>query len=821
MKPRYKVVGVFDTETTNVETYAGTQAFCCLYIYNDVSACDMREYVPGCESERISFIRKQTDVIAVFEKVICEFKSQGIVPVVCAYNLSFDIQTLIYSLSKKYRIKANAQSSTNIYTLDLLDLKEGNAVLRFWDTYHLEMRGLAAMGETCGFAKAVGSWDYEKTRHDETPLTPEEIFYATRDVQVIPAYLRFILESNEWCTPEMLGFKVITKTSLVRQMAKSEIYGLRPLNNLMPIGKMYELTCEQEKPSTFYTYALRKACFRGGFTFTAANRASQVFSNVASVDAVSMHHAFINGRYVPVHFKKTRRVVIQQMVENVLKTDVEKVLANYERPFNIAFHARVKIFNIRLKAGSVFERDGIALLAQAKFKGSVGYSEYGDNERSRCQERANRLSGWVDSAKNPLLAFGKLMSADEVTVHVNEIELYAMNLVYEWQSIDVLFGEATCKFVKPPDYITIQSNVLFSMKSDVKKIISEYREGVPYENEIPHAIPDGIADGLRTGEISEFFLRSWYTSTVKGQYNGIYGTQAQDVYKPVYTVVNGDLVIDETTKTTRESWEALQPKKNNVLYNYGMRIVGGSRLHLVLAIKSIYGFFGDKAVITGGDTDSIKVSVDESVTDEEIEESLKPLADACEKAIAKACVRIRNDFPKQASSMRKVGSFEIEDCNGSSRYSKHIELWNKTRASLDAAGKVHLTAAGLPQPKGKYTAAGAIEDLINKGVEFGEAVNAVIGYNAEIDNSICHVLQHSKPLAGERFNEFVTDYLGAEKKVNTYRAVALYPASRKMGDTLKTSNLLNVRYLRSIGVDVKVEDRRVLLDEGKLKVVFG
>ena len=38
------------------------------------------------------------------------------------------------------------------YTLDLL--KDEQILLRFWDTYHLEMRGLKAMGETC----AVSSW---------------------------------------------------------------------------------------------------------------------------------------------------------------------------------------------------------------------------------------------------------------------------------------------------------------------------------------------------------------------------------------------------------------------------------------------------------------------------------------------------------------------------------------------------------------------------------------------------------------------------------------------------------------------------------------
>ena len=68
----------------------------------------------------------------------------------------FDMQTLMFDLNCKYDMEVNAQSSTNVYTLDLK--KDGIMLLRFWDTYHLEMRGLAAMGETCGLQKqtAIG-----------------------------------------------------------------------------------------------------------------------------------------------------------------------------------------------------------------------------------------------------------------------------------------------------------------------------------------------------------------------------------------------------------------------------------------------------------------------------------------------------------------------------------------------------------------------------------------------------------------------------------------------------------------------------------------
>ena len=172
-------------------------------------------------------------------------------------------------------MSANAQSSTNVYTLDLKINDE--IVLRFWDTFHLEMRGLAAMGETCGMPKAKGDWDYSLVRTKETKLTDEELFYAKRDVQIIPAYLCYLLNANEWLQQSDLGLKVITKTSLVRQMAQREI-GSKKIKKQngkeITLLHAFELTCKQELPKTYEQYALRKSCFRGGFTFTSGMAAT-------------------------------------------------------------------------------------------------------------------------------------------------------------------------------------------------------------------------------------------------------------------------------------------------------------------------------------------------------------------------------------------------------------------------------------------------------------------------------------------------------------------------------------------------------------------
>ena len=187
------IAGAYDTETTTLGERAEARAFPCVYICNDLTGTDLREYVPG-EGERIELFRYRPEVLEWLERLIADGFDQLSTPIVCVYNMMFDLAPLMEELAASYQCEVVAQSSTHVYTLDLC--YEGTVLLRLWDTYYLEMGGLAAMGRTCGLAKAVGDWDYSLVRTPETPITPQERHYAARYVQVIPAYLRYLLEAN-------------------------------------------------------------------------------------------------------------------------------------------------------------------------------------------------------------------------------------------------------------------------------------------------------------------------------------------------------------------------------------------------------------------------------------------------------------------------------------------------------------------------------------------------------------------------------------------------------------------------------------------------
>lgn len=817
----FKVAAVFDTETTNIGEGAETRAFPILYIFNDLRSTPLESYTP--DTDDVRFYRYTSEALAYIADLIDYGRAHAYVPIIAAYNLMFDMQSLMLELAQSYAIEVNAQTCASVYTLDLLI--NDNVVCRFWDTFYLEMGGLRAMGETCGLPKAVGDWDYSLVRTPETSLTDDELFYARRDVQVIPQYLQWLLRANHWLTSDMLGSRVLTKTSLVRQMARREIGGRRVTlqgGKRITLQRAFEMTCNQEFPKDYTSYALRKSCFRGGLTFTSAKTASVVVRNVASLDVTSMHHAFINGRRLPVKFAPIPSDILQIACERIVNTSLEDVLSNYDDPFRTGLHAAVRFTNLRLRRNTCFDMWGIAICPRSKFvKTLQADTDYSNNERAKTQENSVRAHGYVDSAVNPTYAFGKLYRADECILHVNEIELWNVAQVYEFDEMHVLYGEATTKTIVPPDYVTLQSNMLFARKTDVKNLIKRYHEGTAYVDEIPESIPEGIAREAKAGTLSAKFLQSYYGSTVKGQFNGIYGTQSQDVMKPDYRVTEkGELEVDKTTVCTSENFAKKRPHTPRVLYTYGMRIVAGSRMHLIIAMMLVYARLGDRVTVTGGDTDSLKIRCDADVRDGDLLESLQPLHDAIETAINVTMRRVRITAPDMASTLEHIGKFEVEDCGGDTRYTKHMELWNKARVSLDIGGRVHVTCAGLPRPDGAYTIEEFLHDLMAGGCDFAEVVGMSLGYDVLVDYAICHTLQRNRPHVWDRYVGTVTDYRGETAHVDVPEAIGLYSSGRWLGESDKQANEENVTYLQTMyNRHVETVPRELTLTNGKPRIV--
>jgi len=146
---KFEIVSSYDTETTNIDNVDEHYAFPVLFIDNRLVDVDLKNYEPERDDD-IRFYRHEDEMMAAIDDYIQIGLMDGKVPIICAYNLMFDLQPLMERLDDIYDMRVNAQSSTNVYTIDLYEQDSDNMLLRFWDTYYLEMRGLKAMGETPG-----------------------------------------------------------------------------------------------------------------------------------------------------------------------------------------------------------------------------------------------------------------------------------------------------------------------------------------------------------------------------------------------------------------------------------------------------------------------------------------------------------------------------------------------------------------------------------------------------------------------------------------------------------------------------------------------
>ena len=762
---RAKLVGVFDTETCNTEE----GAYPVLYTYLDIKDTDLKTYRPSGVAD---MYRTSDNMMRRLDEEVAAGIAGDYVPVVMAYNLSFDLTSLYHELTERYKLSVNGRSSGSLYYLDCYQTDTGRRVLRFWDVAGLEKGGLRVMGEICGVDKEDG-WDYNTKRTPDTPLTEEEVKYAVRDVEVIPAYLGYLLRNNEWMVQEDFATSFFTSTGMLRVMARRVLGGLK-YKKQQDVYTQYRALCRDEEPKTYREYGLRKSAFCGGLSFTSATWAQKVVMGVLSVDVTSMHHTFINGRRIPVNFHTTAKSCefIAEQMKIIRAMTPADILSDYAQPFRIAFHAKVKFKNIHIRKDSVFGQSGIGILSQSKF----GNAAIEDNEVNTVAWESLQEYKWT--AVFPTFAFAKLVEAQEATIVVNEVEFWCICQVYTWDDMRVLDGEQTGNWRRPPDYISLQSNWLYDAKNAVKRLVAGYSYGVPYEKAIPRGVPDYIQDGMRAGTLPEEELEYYYRSNIKGMFNSIYGSLCMDGYRPRLHTTETGVEIDDNSIATPDGFK---PTDTATLYTYGERVAAGSRMHLLIAIELVTEVKGVR--VLGGDTDSLKLWVHQDTENSEVMGALEPLAEASKAALDRAQQDIRWRYPDIASPLAGIGAFVIEHNGERAEY--HTELWNKCRLSIYDGEHVEATLAGIPRPEGKPTVVKALEAWIRAGYDICDVLTTLT-YDTTIQRELAYNLTHDEPDVTTK-----KDWGGFTE----YPAIRLRSTTLVFGDTVNPAHRATKKYL--------------------------
>lgn len=788
----YRIIGAYDSETTNMNTKENIYAYPVTHQLGLLS-CPIDEVTPDNVRDvcNVSIYRHAIDLYARLDDIVND--SREYVPVILCHNLAFDM----YGLSpwlESHECRVLAKSQRKPITFTVLD-DSGKPALIVWDTLVFSQQPLERMGEDAGVKKAVGEWDYNLIRTPDTPLTEQETEYATQDIYSLLAWVSWWLSRNPDIAPDKLGLNVVTKTGVVREKRKQRFSTLG--KGRYNVGRQWLYMNRKEAPKTDDELFAMQAATRGGFTFCASAYASIPFELentgmiIAGYDATSQHPAQMVSHRYPTGFHETSAEVMKLAFDYIASVPVAQVLNRWSKPFMKAFYGAFTFKNIRPKAGNCFTQWGIFPLASARFKSYANTEIDDDNGDGLTQDDKRREKGYADTAINPVFAFGKLVSADECTVYLTELAAWEVALFYTWDEMGAEKGYITGRFVRATDLSIISVMQFYKAKNAYKQSRGEYMRTGSITNGAQLrklGIAETIVSDMERGLLSDTDMDATYLQ-LKADLNALYGIECSNEYR------RDTVLTPNGIEYTGEIGICNAPKNPKAWYQFGQRIVGWSRIAQICVMEllqpCIYG-------VINGDTDSIKVLTDESALPE-IDRQLGKLASAIDAGKKDNCARVEKAYPELFDALEGIGHYIREfTCH------RFCAAWNKAYCEYEN-GKFSFTLAGLPtrdiyKKDGEELKLfaqrlnGYADNLYEHGMSFGQICDMLLGYNVTYTHQITGLNARKFPEWGDLVNERVRDYQGNMSHVIEPCALALYPMPKTVGSFNFRENRDNYRY---------------------------
>lgn len=805
-KPSYRIIGAYDSETTNYSQDGIVCAFPVLHQLGILDGTLIEDVTPANVEDcvHVELYRHTSELYERLDTIVDA--NSGYVPVICCHNLSFDMYGLSQWLNR-HDVRVLAKSARKPITFCIMN-ESGKPGLIIWDTLIFTQQSLERMGNDCGYSKAVGEWDYDLIRTPETPLTEAELDYSKRDIYTLLAYLSWWLRRNGDISPDKLALNVVTKTGVVRERRKVRFQARKGKGRRRKIGDYWLYQNRKEAPKTDDELYTMQAATRGGFTFCSSANASIPFDlrdtnlRVFAFDATSQHPAQMCSHLVPENFHKTSSRVLTMAFELVQLCSLQRVLDKWEQPFNVAFYGCFRFTNLRPKAGSIFAREGILSLASARYKPI----EYVDEDNGdACAHDLNRADlSYIDMVENAVSEFGKLVSAEVAQLYITELTAWEICQCYDFDSVEGVSGYITGQYVKPPDMAIVSVMQFYKAKNEFKIARERY-----YANELVTngnvlrslGVSPAIVDGLESGNITGNDVEATYLS-LKADLNALFGIEASNEYRRDTVLTSNGISFSGGFGIQNA------PKNPKAWYQFGQRIVGWSRIAQICVMLLIQE---DIATVINGDTDSVKVLGNVGNLDA-INAKLGILGNAIDKAKKNVCERVQVSYPEYYDELHGIGHYVHEFTSEA-----FCASWNKAYCTFDIDkrdGKRHFsfTLAGVPTGRRSNNVSsfiginGYADRLIALGWTFEQVCNLLLGYNVTLANDVIRMNARRFPAWSEIFFGHVTDYLGNTVLVAEPAALAIYPMAKSINDTSTEENAVNCRIAKRNNPEVNTDD---------------
>ena len=438
-------------------------------------------------------------------------------------NLNKRIIIWVHNLAFEFAFIQHLFEWDNVFAVD--DRKPVYAVtndgLEFRCSYILSGYSLDMLSKnltTYKINKLVGDLDYSLLRHSKTPLTDKEYQYILHDGLVVMAYIKELLD--QYCDMHKLP---LTQTGFVRKYVRTEClysgYTSHKKKFVYKHYKKYNSLMNTLTIPNYKAYQQMKRVYTGGFTHCNSLYSGLIIDDVTSYDFTSSYPYVMVSELYPMSKPK--------LIQLHSQDEFNKYLISHCCMFEITF------YNIKPKI--IYDHPISA---------------------SKC---FNTLNVVEDN--------GRVVTADRLSISINEVDFRIIKDFYEWDYVDVWNFRIMEKGYLPTPFVKAILK-LYELKTTLK----------------------GSTD---SDDIQRYL-------NAKQQLNASYGMAVTDILQLNRTFKDGCWINEEPD--IEEVFNKYNKAKNRFLYYpWGLWVTSYARKNLFMGIKA----FGRDYIYA--DTDSAKI----------------------------------------------------------------------------------------------------------------------------------------------------------------------------------------------------------------------
>lgn len=673
------------------------------------------------------------------EEVVEYFKTLEDNIIVWSHNLDYELTFLLRELGEsKGELKYNKNGVVEgIYHEDVQNiiLRDKHSPLSikldvlphisFRDTYAIFNKSVARLGDELGIPKL--EYNYKKVRLPWDKLEQLDYDYNERDNVIIAKSLYKYMQDNK-ITFENIP---LTFTSFVKRKRKEfiiEQYGKKAIN------KFYFDRNEQLQDFNFFELMLKT--YQGGLTASNINETGKLIDNgVYSIDIKSSYPYQMCSRYFPFYSAKTTESFTGELANTFYK------IGSYK-----GFFGTFRFKNIRVK-----NRNYLLPISSSQL--NKGY----------CSSDRVHFNG-------------KLLSASEIIIPCNNIDIDTINLVYKYDEIECLEIFATTKQRR-----LRQEEISFLLSAFHKKETITDKEDIEYS-------------------LSKVFI------------NAMYGVKVTTPIKSSYSIEDGEINEVDYFKFNinerNEIYNNFIDSQNNFsgtidIFTDGCYITSYARYMLVSMMTKLVN---EGCNVVYSDTDSIKFylnGVDEEYIINIINKENWLTVKRNKKNIRFKTFKDQfNINEKDFDKICNLGIWELEtvDENGNpSPLPYFITFGAKKYGYITPEQKVKTTIAGCNK---KYPSI-AIHNLAKKeNIPLVEAFKIVLAPGTQFDTSASgRTTAKIEKRTREEMNHFT--YKG--RRINNYGGIIIEDTTYTLNVTINDSKILGIDRATDILLTINLE----------------